>query len=76
MIEEPPAIIVERYLHQLRCAGELAAEMGVSRNYLAMRHHGFKMPGGKASLRMARAFIETCDEFKVRAVPMTHEPPC
>ena len=60
MFEEPPAITVERYLHKLRSARELAAEMGVSRNYiLAMRHHGFKMPGGKASLRMARVFIES-----------------
>lgn len=32
----------------------MAKELGVSgNNILAMKHNGFRMPGGKASLRMA-----------------------
>ena len=62
-----PSIEVEQYLGQLRDTKGLSAELKVSRDYiLAMRNHGFRMPGGKATIRMARNFIETCEEFMVR----------
>ena len=71
-----PTLEVEQYLGQLRDTKSLATELKVSRDYiLAMRHHGFRMPGGKASIRMARTFIETCDEFMVRARRQAPPPP-
>jgi len=54
----------------MRSACDLAKQIGVSRNYLtAMRFHGFAMPGGKASLVMARQFISVTPKFKVRERP-------
>ncbi len=65
-----PEISVERYNHLLRSSLSLATEMGVSRNYIsAMKFNGFRMPGGKASLSMARKFMVKCPEFKVREHP-------
>lgn len=64
---EDSAILRERYLHKMRTTIDLAAEMGVSRDYIvAMKSHGFKMPGGKASLLMARNFLSDCSDFKVK----------
>jgi hypothetical protein len=60
------SIEVERYLSRMRTAKDLSAELDVSRNYLtAMKAHGFAMPGGKASLRMARTFLEKSESFAV-----------
>lgn len=62
-----PAVDVQRYLHQMRNAGELADELKVSTNYIqAMKRHGLRMPGGKASLTMAFKFFDECPDFKVR----------
>lgn len=67
---ESQSIETERFLTVMRDKKTLATELGVSREYInAMRHHGFKMPGGKASIRMAREFLASCDEFIVRARP-------
>lgn len=63
---EETSIELERYLSRMRTAKDLATELDVSRNYLtAMKAHGFKMPGGKASIRMARSFLEKCEAFAV-----------
>lgn len=65
--DHPPSIILlEKYLTSMRDIRGLASELNVSRDYiLAMKWHGFQMPGGKASIRMARAFLEQCSTFKV-----------
>lgn len=64
---DSPAIEVERYLHRMRDAGKLSAELDVSPNFIqAMKRQGFKMPGGKASVSMARKFLAECPEFGVR----------
>ena len=74
--EQEPEIRLEKYLQSLRPASELAVEMNVSRDYiLAMRHHGFRMPGGKASIRMAHTFLQSCSEFKVKERPQVSPPP-
>lgn len=72
-----PTLEVEQYLGQLRDIKSLASELKVSRDYIvAMRHHGFRMPGGKASLRMAQSFISTCEDFMVRERrPASPRPP-
>jgi hypothetical protein len=63
-----PHIELEVYLGKLRSSQELAEQMGVSRNYiLAMKRRGFSLPGGKASLHMAKHFLTTCGDFKVNA---------
>ena len=64
---DSPVIELERYLHRMRTAGRLADELDVSPNFIqAMKRHGFKMPGGKASVSMARKFLADCPEFGVR----------
>ena len=74
--QQEPEIRLEKYLQSLRPASELAAEMNVSRDYiLAMRHHGFRMPGGKASIRMVYTFLQSCSEFKVKERPQASPPP-
>ena len=61
------SVEVERYLHRMRNACGLAPELTVSLNYIqAMKRQGFKMPGGKASIAMARKFLAECPEFGVR----------
>ncbi len=67
---DTPSIELDTHLHLMRSACDLAKQIGVSRNYLtAMRFHGFSMPGGKASLVMARQFISSTPKFKVRERP-------
>lgn len=40
---------------------ELAAALGRSESYVwAMRRKGFNMPGGKATVNEARAFLQRC----------------
>lgn len=52
----------------MRTAKDLANELGVSPDYIStMKWNGFSMPGGKASIRMARTFIEECEPFGVLA---------
>lgn len=66
---EPGAdlIALERYLNLMRTQGELQKELGVSKDYIAaLKFHGLKMPGGKASIRMVRTFLETCDTFQIQ----------
>ena len=61
------ALELDTHHHQLRTLTDLAAQMGVSRNYvIAMKRHGFVMPGRKASLAMARHFLTHCSDFQVR----------
>lgn len=62
-----PQIEKERWLTTMRDIGNLAKELGVSKDYVsAMKFNGFAMPGGKASIRMARKFLKNCPEFSVR----------
>jgi len=72
-----PTLEVEQYLGELRDTKNLATALKVSRDYiLAMKHHGFRMPGGKATLRMAHHFIANCDDFMVRERrPASPQPP-
>ena len=72
-----PTLEVEQYLGELRDVKSLATALKVSRDYIvAMKHHGFRMPGGKATLRMAHNFISNCDEFMVRERrPASPQPP-
>jgi len=69
MTDEPsPQIELERYLNRMRTGKDLANELGVSPDYIStMKWNGFSMPGGKASIRMARTFIEECEPFGVLA---------
>ena len=74
--QEPPnpALDVEKYLNQMRSAKDLAAELGTSVDYIkAMKFQGFRLPGGKASIRMARSFLENSESFGVRKT--TKRPP-
>jgi len=55
---EPAAIVLDRHLHRMRTTKDLALELDVSAAYIrAMKKAGFSMPGGKASLAMARQFL-------------------
>lgn len=61
------ALDLDSHLNKLRTLTDLAQHMGVSRNYIiAMKRHGFVMPGRKASLAMARHFLTHCADFKIR----------
>lgn len=64
-------------LLRLRTAGELAEALGVGRSYLiAMKRHGFRMPGGKASIIAAKEWLDSAPEFKVdtRSTTTTTKP--
>jgi hypothetical protein len=75
MSDELPEIELERYLNKLRNSKELASELGVSTDYVkAMKWHGFTMPGGKASVRMARGFLDSCEPFGVLATKRRPKP--
>jgi hypothetical protein len=75
-ITETTSIELERYLTVMRDTSALARELNVSRDYInAMKFHGFRMPGGKASIRMARSFLEACGSFKVRKVTKPSQDP-
>ena len=75
-IQNETAIAVEVYNTQLRSGRELATLMGVSRGYVtAMKREGFRLPGGKASLRMAQNFLSTCAEFKTCEEHPPEKPP-
>ena len=68
------ALEVEKYLNQMRSSKDLATELGTSTDYIkAMKYQGFRLPGGKASIRMARSFLENSDSFGVRKT--TKRPP-
>ena len=70
------AIELHRYLHRMRDTADLCEQMGVSRYYVgAMKFHGFKMPGGKASVHMAKRFILTCPDFTVTGRHTEPPPP-
>ena len=70
------AIELDTHLHLMRSGRELASLMGVSRNYLtAMKFTGFTMPGGKASLAMARQYIYHSPKFRVTEHPQEPPPP-
>jgi len=74
--DDCPTVGVARYFTRLRNTLELADEMGVSRDYIvAMRHHGFRMPGGKASIKMTHDFLSSSEEFKVKDRPQEPRPP-
>jgi hypothetical protein len=73
---DSPAIELDRYLHRMRTAGRLADELDVSPNFIqAMKRQGFKTPGGKASVAMARKFLAECPEFGVRESIGKHSTP-
>ena len=47
---------------------QLAARMGCSRNHVwAMRRDGFEMPGGRATVDEARAWLRSHPDFRVNA---------
>ena len=46
--------------NKLLTSKQLASELGRCLNYVyAMRRHGFQMPGGRATMNEARAFLLT-----------------
>ena len=46
---------------------QLAAELGVSRDYVtAMCRNGFRMPGGRATVAEALGWRKTAPDFQVR----------
>ena len=43
---------------------DLAKILGVNRSYITrMKNSGFRMPGNRASLKSAHAFLEKCEDF-------------
>jgi hypothetical protein len=44
--------------------GDLAKILGVDRGYVRrMKSSGFKMPGGRSTVRRAHEFLDKCEDF-------------
>jgi hypothetical protein len=54
---------LDRAVHLLNC-GQLAAALGVSKGFVtAMRHCGFPMPGNRATIANAHAWLQAHPTF-------------
>ena len=72
----PDPIALDLHLHRLHNVGGLARLLGVSRFFItAMRRAGFQMPGNKASLAMARAWLADAQDFNYSVLRKARKQP-